>query len=498
VELTFGSLAPVLPEIILIFGGLLILLLDTFVTSEGDTGRGYWAVTVLFLIVGTAAVMLQMGADIQTAVYTVSIDPFASFTKVIAYIAMLMVAVAGGGFINKYVHGRGEFWSSYLFLTAAMSFAVAANNLILVFVAVEFLSITSYILVGSVREDNKSSEAGLKYFLYGSVASAAMLYGMTILYGVSGSLYLAEIGAVFAENPDLLIAALPAAILIMAGLGFKASLAPFFQWTPDTYEGAPTPVAAYLSTASKAVGFAVIARLLLVVFSIDRLDWVPLLGALAVLTMFAGNLMALRQTNVKRMLAYSSIAQAGYMVMGLASMVDRTKVDVNTLSMNGLNGVLVYLFAYVFTNIGAFIVVMAIENMTGGTELKHFTGLSKRAPALAFAMLVFLLSLTGIPLTGGFIGKFLVFGATIQQQYYWLAAAAVVNVGISAYYYLNVAKAMYFSGDTEPLPEDTAGPGFGAQAIILVCLLGVFWVGIYQPNVIDWANTASRYLMTIP
>ena len=195
----------------------------------------------------------------------VDVDPFALFLKLIVYTSMLLVAVAGGGYLNKHIGARGEFWSSFLFLTAAMSFAVSANNLLLLFVAIEFLSITSYILVGFVREDLRSSEAGLKYFLYGSVASAVMLYGMSLLYGATGS---SDPGGdrhrSLAENPSLAAVVVPSAVLIMVGLGFKASLAPFFQWTPDTYEGAPTPVTAYLSTASKAVGFAVIARVMLI------------------------------------------------------------------------------------------------------------------------------------------------------------------------------------------------------------------------------------------
>ena len=311
------SLVPILPELVLIIGGLLILILDTFASKEGDTGRGFMAVAILFLVVGLIGVVLMMGAKPQTALVLVDIDPFAMFLKLIVYTSMLLTALAGGGYINKHISGRGEFWSAFLLITAAMSFAVSANSLLLIFVAVEFLSITSYMLVGIMREDLRSSEAGLKYFLYGSVASAGMLYGMSLLYGATGSLNLIEIGRAFSAEPKTALVVVPAAILLLAGLGFKASLAPFFQWTPDTYEGAPTPVTAYLSTASKAVGFAVIARVMLLAFAPSLAVWVPILGALSVLTMFAGNLMALRQTNVKRMLAYSSVAQAGYILMGL-------------------------------------------------------------------------------------------------------------------------------------------------------------------------------------
>ena len=493
-ELGLSSLVGVLPEIILIVGGLLILLFDATTGKRGDSGRGFMVISILFLLVGLIGVIFQLGAAPQVALTMVAVDPFALYVKLIIYSAMLLVAIAGGGYINKFITARGEFWSSFLFITAAMSIAVSATNLLLLFVAIEFLSITSYILVGFMREDLRSSEAGLKYFLYGSVASAGMLYGMSLLYGASGSLMLADIGAAMAASPDLATVLVPAAVLVMAGLGFKASLAPFFQWTPDTYEGAPTPVTAYLSTASKAVGFAVIARVMLVAFAPAREVWVPLLGGLSLMTMFAGNLMALRQTNVKRMLAYSSIAQAGYMLLGLVAVVDSGVTDVTVLSMNGLNGLLIYLFGYLFTNIGAFMVVLAVENMTGGSDYGHFSNLVKRAPTLATAMFVFMLSLVGIPLTAGFVGKFFVFGATVQHQYFFLAAMAAINVAISAFYYLNLVRIMFFSQDESEVAS-TAGAGLGAQAIVFVCVLGVFWIGLYPPNVIDWANSASQYLL---
>ena len=495
-EIGFASLAPILPELLVAFGALLILILDT-ASKHGGSSRGYMAITVIFLLLGLVGAIVQLGGQPQTAVYTVDIDAFSLFLKIVVYTAMLLTALAGGGYLNQRVSGSAEFWSSYLFITVAMAFAVSANNLLLIFVAIEFLSITSYILVGSIREDLRSSEAGLKYFLYGSVASAVMLYGMTLMYGATGSLNLIAIGTAFTDNPAVQPAVIPSVILVLAGLGFKTSLAPFFQWTPDTYEGAPTPVTAYLSTASKAVGFAVMARVLLMAFAPSAELWVPVLGGLSVLTMFAGNLMALRQTNIKRMFAYSSIAQAGYILLGLTSVVDASVVDVTTLSMNGLNGMLIYLMGYLFTNIGVFMVVLAVENMTGGSDYAHFSGLLNRAPWLAMAMFVFLLSLVGIPLTAGFVGKFFVFGATIQHQYYFLAIMALINVAISAFYYLSVARIMMFPpADSDEAPT-VGAPGIGAQAVVVICVAGVFWIGIYPPLVIEWANSASQFLLTV-
>lgn len=493
-EISVGQLGGILPEIILLIGGLLILLLDMAQAKRPDSGRGFMAVTVLFLIVALVGVILQLEMEPYVALAMMDVDPFATFLKVLVYTGMILVAIGGGSFMNKHATGRGEFWTLYVFVTLAMSIAVSANNLLLLFLSIEFLSITSYILAGFLRENRRSAEAGVKYFLYGSVASSLMLYGMSLLYGATGSIYLSEIGAKLAENPDLTNIILPASLLTLVGFGFKAGLAPFHQWAPDTYEGAATPITAYLSTASKAVGFAVMARTLIVGLGAYRVDWVPVLAGLSILTMTVGNLVALRQSSIKRMLAYSSVAQAGYVLMGLVGVVASGAADLTTLSMNGVNGLLLYLFAYLFTNIGAFMIVLAVEDTSGSTEISAFTGLVQRAPALAWAMLIFLLSLTGIPLTGGFVGKFYVFGAAVQHQYFWLAGIALVNAGIAAFYYLNVARAMFFS-TSEGRPVARLAVPVSMQLVVLICVGATIWLGLYPPNIIEMANNASRQLL---
>lgn len=502
-EVTVGALGSILPEIVLLIGGLLILLLDTTLGNKNDSGRGYMAISVLFLFVGLVGVISQFGrfaatGDLSqpfTALSVIEVDAFGLFLKVTIYAAMLIVAISGGAFMNSRVTGKGEFWSLFLFVTMAMSFAVSASNLLLLFLAIEALSITSYVLVGIVRTDKRSTEAGVKYFLYGSVASSIMLYGMSLLYGAAGSLNLQAIGQAFTENADLQPVALVTSLLLLVGLGFKASLAPFYQWAPDTYDGAPTPITAYLSTASKAVGFAVLARVFIVAYGAFRADWVPILTGLSILTMSLGNLIALRQTSVKRMLAYSSVAQAGYMLMGLAAIVSSAQGDVATLTINGLNGLLIYLFAYLFTNIGAFMVVMAVEDDAGNAEISSFDNLFQRSPSLALAMFIFLLSLTGIPLTGGFIGKFYVFGAAVQHQYFWLATVAMINAAIAAYYYLNIARAMFFSTPAEgQKPFMISIP---VQLALIICVVATFWIGVYPPSVIEWVNRASQQLLTL-
>lgn len=500
-----GQLGAILPEIVLLVGGLLVIIFDWAQGPKADSGRGFMALAVVTLVAGIVGVSIQFagvlrlpaaGGGAYTALTVIDVDPFGLFLKILIYTGMALVAMAGGAHMNARVAGRGEFWALFLFVTIAMSLAVSANNLLLIFLAIEFLSITSYLLVGFIREDQRSSEAGVKYFLYGSVASSVMLYGMSLLYGATGSLHLSEIGSVLAADPaGLTMIILPTTLFLLVGLGFKASLAPFHQWVPDTYDGAPTPVTAYLSTASKAVGFAVAARIFLVALAPYQTDWVPLLGGLSVFTMSIGNLIALRQTNIKRMLAYSSVAQAGYMLIGLVAVVSSQQADVTSLAMNGLNGMLIYLFAYLFTNVGAFMVIMAIEEYTGSADINAFNNLARRNPGLAWSMFIFMLSLTGIPLTGGFIGKFYVFGAAIQHQYFWLAAIAMINAGIAAFYYLNVVRAMFFADVAEaraPLPISIP-----IQLALVVCVLATLWIGVYPSSVIHWVNDASQQLLSL-
>ncbi len=494
-EIGIGSLGGILPEIILLIGGLLVIILDMAQARQKDSGWGFMAVTVLFLSVALVGVVLQLDISPYVAVGMVDIDAFATFLKITIYTGMILVALGGGSYMNRRAASRGEFWTLFIFVTLAMSITVSANNLLLLFLGIEFLSITSYILAGFLRENRRSAEAGVKYFLYGSVASALMLYGMSLLYGATGSIYLTNIGQALAENPELTNIILPAALLALVGFGFKASLAPFYQWAPDIYDGAPTPITAYLSTASKAVGFAVIARTLIVGLGAYRVDWVPVLAGLSILTMTVGNLVALRQSSVKRMLAYSSVAQAGYVLMGMTAIVGTDTADIGLLGMNGLNGLLLYLFAYLFTNIGAFMVVLAVEETSGSTDISAFNALGQRAPALSWGMFIFLLSLTGIPLTGGFIGKFYVFGAAVQHQYFWLAGVGLINAGIAAFYYLNVVRSMFFADTSGQSASVRLAVPVSVQVTVLVCVGVTVWLGLYPPNIINWANDASRQLL---
>ncbi len=346
---------------------------------------------------------------------------------------------------RKYV---GEFYSLFLLAVAAMILMAGSTNLLMIFLSLEFISIVSYILTGYLRENKKSNEAAIKYFLFGSITSAIMLYGMSLFYGATASLNLGEIGAVITADTNYEVLALFATALILAGVGFKIALVPFHMWSPDAYEGAPTPVTAFLSVGPKVAGFAVLLRITLQVIVVYKADWVALFSLLAVVTMTLGNVVALAESNVKRLLAYSSIAQAGYMLVGLAG------ISFSNNPLDGVNSLLIYIAAYLFTNLGAFLVVIAIENKTSAVDISQYGGMIKRAPLLALLTVFFMLSLAGIPPTAGFIAKFFVFGAAINAGLGWLAAIGVINSVISVFYYFRIIRPMFFeevAPDTQPV-----------------------------------------------
>ena len=489
-----------LPELALLLGAVVVILLDlVWLKREGTAARRTrWLPAIALAFLGAAALGLLPGLRLtaSTPVATMLVaDPVAAFFKALAIMGVALVILTAAPYLAGRTPYAGEFYALLLITGLAVCLAVSATNLVLIYLSMEFLSITSYVLAGYLRNDKKSGEAALKYFLYGATASAVMLYGMSLLYGATGVTDLQQLSrslaATAAQAPgQLALLTTPAIILLLAGLGFKASLVPFHQWAPDTYEGAPTPVTAFLSTVSKATGFAILMRIFMT--ALDQrtvvLQWVALLVAVSVVTMSLGNLSALRQTNIKRLLAYSSIAQAGYILIGVAAVLaDPTR------TFTGVNGVLIYLLAYLFTNLGAFAVVTAIETATGKVEVKDYAGLVRRSPWLAALMTIFLLSLTGIPPTGGFLGKLFVFGAAVQNQMWILLAIAAINSVVAAFYYLNVVRYMFFTpadDAVERLP--IALPlrvALGVTALVTVLL------GLAPGPLIAWASQAARTLL---
>ena len=453
------SLKYFIPELVLLGGAFFVFLTDFFVKNKK-------VVKNLALLTLTLALCFckEPSQPLDLFYGFFHLDAFANVFRFFALIAVAVTLLLTYSYSHLRIRYEGELYGLFLFIAFGLILIGAANNLLMIFLAVEFVSLISYLLVGFLKENIKAKESAIKYLLFGSVCSGIMLYGMSLLYGVSGSLDLSVIGA--ALNPaSLKPLALVATLCFFAGLGFKVSMAPFHMWAPDVYEGAPTPITAFLTVAPKALGFAVLMRVLSTVFGAFYAEWTLVLTALSILTMTIGNLGAISQTNMKRFLAYSSIAQAGYILMGLA-----------VFSQLGKEAVLIYLLAYIFTNLGAFAVAVFVEERTGSEDLASYAGLSKRSPAAAALLTIFLLSLTGIPPLAGFIGKYYVFAAAIEARFITLAVAAAINSAVAAYYYFRVIRLMYLTPATEP---SLARPSFSSQAAIWLMFTGVMAVGVF-------------------
>jgi NADH-quinone oxidoreductase subunit N len=483
------NLLAILPEIGLAVLAVIVLALDlTWVGSRrrdiaiiSAIGLGLLAALAWFLQPDLVGVGLHWGGMIRY-------DALAQLFKV-----MILLAAAVTCLMTIDVKGvghKGEFYLILIVATMGMTLMAASADLIMAFLALETTSIPLYILAAFRRGDGRSIESGMKYFLFGSFASALMLYGLSLLYGFTGNTNLSELGkllgsANFANNPLPVLGAL---VLVIVGFGFKISAVPFHFWTPDVYEGAPTPVTGFLSVASKAASFALLVRFLIAVFPSTLVIgnqeiqnfWVQLMAASAVVSMTLGNVVALSQRNIKRLLAYSSIAQAGYTLIGIAA------IQSQPVAPQAVASVGFYMFMYVFTNLLAFAVVILFSEATGSETIADLAGLNRRSPWLALMMTVALLSLGGVPPTAGFFGKFFVFNAAVQSGLTWLAIIGVLNAIVALYYYLVVIKVMYVDRSAdEDKPIPFSRPYTWAMAI--TCL-GVLALGTFAAQFIfDWA-----------
>ncbi len=426
------------PEIALLATALLILGLDGIrPCRERQRCPLYVALGGFGLALGAT---LSLRGYIGRPLPALSSDPFALTTKIIALGGMGIVALLSDDYIQMHSpEKRAAFYALLLFSSLSISLMTGASDLILILLALECLSVTSYFLTGYLRDDPRAAEAALKYFMYGAAMSAMMLYGASWFYGLTGSTGLREIAAALIAAEDTLRPALlPALIFVIAGLAYKIAAVPFHQWAPDAYEGAPPPVAAYLSVGPVVGGFAVTMRLLLTALPVDladlALDWRTLLIAISALTMTVGNLVALRQRNIKRLLAYSSIAQVGYLLVGLV-----------VASPRGVTAALFYLVAYALSNLGAFAVVITFANQTGSGEIADYAGLSARAPLLAIGLTICLFSLAGLPVTAGFVGKWRLLFAAIEQGLLWLSIIGALNSAIALAGYWRVIRAVYLT-----------------------------------------------------
>jgi NADH-quinone oxidoreductase subunit N len=434
--MTWNDLVYLAPEIILTIGASLLLIAPVIGRRRGGEDSAKWAMLVLLAITAIAVIICSHAVESidQTRGFAsmFALDAFSIFFKLLFIAGIAMVTLLSDDFLHESRYSAWEYYSLLAFALIGMMFMASGVHLISIYIGLELMSLSSYILAGYFKNEIKSTEAAMKYFVLGAVSSGILLYGISLIYGVCGSLNLISIERAMSTmiTNDALMFGI---MLLGAGLCFKIAAVPFHVWTPDVYEGAPTPVTAFLSTASKAAAFSIFARIFYTGLHDFALDWNNILGVIAAMSMILGNLAAITQNNVKRMLAYSSIAHAGYVLLGIISM-----------NAYGIRAVMIYTLVYMFANLGIWsTVLMMRRHEYAGEQVDDFDGLSKRAPFWAFAMVMFLLSLGGIPPTAGFIGKYFLFAAAVQSGFGWLAIIAVLMSAVSMFYYLRLVVAMY-------------------------------------------------------
>jgi NADH-quinone oxidoreductase subunit N len=464
-----------LPELLLTGGALLVLVVDVLLPRREWAALG---MTLLTLAVTGAAVIGFTGVNTTISAGLLAIDGFATFFKSIIIVSALLTVLMSPSYLRIETVRAGEYYFLILCATLGMLFMASGVDLITLFIGLETMAISFYILAGYLKPNQRSNEASVKYFLLGAFSLGILLYGMSMLYGETGTTSLAGIAEALAGGERSLTLAL-ALILLVAGMGFKIAAVPFHMWAPDVYEGAPTPVTAYLSVGSKAASFAMILRIFIEGLPSLVADWQILFWALAAVTMTVGNIAAITQSNTKRMLAYSSIAHAGYILIGVVAGTER-----------GVAAALVYLWVYIFMQFGAFAIVAMLRRQDViGDELKDLSGLYLRKPFAAVAMLIFMLSLGGIPPTAGFMGKLWLFGAAIDSGLVWLAVIFVVNSVISLYYYYRVIVFMWLKDETTG-SEITINPAMATALVIAV--IGSLLFGVYPQVLFDHAQSAAE------
>lgn len=467
----------ILPEILLLVLAGLILTVDLIRGSQKRDSLGW--ITSVGLVVILVVSLIYSRPDPERLIFGGMLRqdwPAFTFRLVFLFAAAITSLLSVD---LKAIRGKGEYYTLLVVTTLGMSLMASAGDLIMLYLAIETTSIPLYILAGFIKRDDKSTESGMKYFLFGAMTSTVMLYGFSLLYGFTGETNLYALAAAMSDVSPWVLGA--AAALVLVGFGFKVSVVPFHFWSPDVYEGAPTPITAYISTASKAAGFAVLVRVMLAVFPEISVYWTSLLAAMATVTMTLGNLVALTQKNIKRLLAYSSIAHAGYALIGLVA-----------LSTLGAASLIFYLAAYVVTNLAAFAVVILFARSAGSEEIADYAGLSRRSPGLAFAMLVALLSLAGMPPLAGFVAKFYVFAAAVESHLIWLAFVGVLNAIVGLYYYLTILKVIYlYRSEDEDKP--ILVPRSYALALV-VSVFAVILIGVVSGPWLDWALDAAQSL----
>lgn len=435
--------------------------------------------TLAYLSVGgvVAALVMLIGfdvADVRGALFkdTFVLDGVAIFFKIFVLVATALVLLCSVDYVRSFKFFRGEYYCLIMMSALGMMFMASAQDLLSVFVTLEFSTFGFYVLVAYLRDNQKSSEAGLKFFILGVFTAGVLAYGISLVYGETGTLVFSDMAA----TPGSYGLAI-GYIMIFAALGFKIGAVPFHSWIPDTYQGAPTPVTAFLSIAPKGAAMAILIRMFYVALATFKPTWVLLFVVASIVSMTYGNVVAIAQKNIKRLLAYSGIAQIGNVMIGLAAGTKR-----------GSDAILFYLLTYLFANLGAFAVVIGVSNLIKSDEIEDYNGLNRRSPFLAAAMLIFLLSLAGVPPLAGFIGKLYIFVAAIEQELYTLLIVGLINIVISMYYYLVVVKKMYINEPADPTPLSVSTP---LKTAVFVGLAGTLLLGVYPQPFIDWAVGAT-------
>lgn len=479
------SLTYFLPELALVTTIIVVILTDLFAR---ETKHCLLSILSTIGIIISAGILFTNGREVNTLFSeAVAIDPFGTFFKLLILLGSVFTVWVSGRSKELQQSKPGEFYTLILVMAFGMFLMVSAVDLLLVYISIEVVSISSYILAGYLKRNKRSTESSLKYVLYGAFSSGLMLFGFSILFGLTGTTNIFEIqSAVHTLEKESSFALLIALILIFAGFGYKISSVPFHFWTPDVYEGAPTVVTAFLSVAPKAAGFGLLVRFFHIVFtdggalqagswiSNTSLPWPLLLSIVSAATMTLGNLVAVQQESVKRMLAYSSIAHAGYMLMIMP-----------VLSGDGIFALMLYMVMYLFMNLGAFFVLIVVQNLKNRESFEDFKGLGWEMPFLGVVMAIFMFSLTGLPPTAGFIGKFYLFAAVMKagQSYYWLVFVAVINSVVSLYYYLRVVKVMFLEGSPQ---KSLIMPGKGLSILLVILVIPTVILGVYWAPVADW------------
>jgi NADH-quinone oxidoreductase subunit N len=461
------------PEIALTILALGVLLVDLFRLNFNKRGLGYLATVGVLLVLGWT--WCPLSGMPEGGVFTLSdgqviyqVDPFALFFKRFFLVATAFVLIMSVEFSRQIESGVAEYYALILFASVGMLLVASVADFIMLFVSLELITVTFYVLTSYQRRWVASLEGGVKYLVIGAAASGFMLFGITFIFGTTGATNFADIATSAVEPQSGYKFGI---LLVLVGIGFKIASVPMQIWAPDVYQGSPTPTTAFLAVGSKAAGFALLLRLFDSEVIPDGRIGTTLIALISALTILYGNFGAIPQRNLKRLLGYSSIGHAGYMLMGVAA-----------ASVMGTSAVLFYLFAYLFTNLTAFMVIVAVSNTVGSDEIDAYKGLAKRAPLLAAAMAISMVSLAGVPPLAGFFGKFLLFGAALESKLYWLIVVALFGVGASLYFYLGVIRSMYFGESKEPVEFRVGWP---MKACLYLTIVAVFFIGIFQGPVLD-------------